>query len=102
MERLLLRLRPIMTTKIVVGFVIVSLAVLSLAAFAGVISSDPVPAKPQQVASRSMAASRLFMLLPDGKVEITDSFARRVYRWDGRRWIEVEVIRLPAPDAEMR
>ena len=38
--------------------------------------------------SPSLAASRFIMLLPDGRVEITDSFSRRVYRWDGQRWQE--------------
>jgi hypothetical protein len=42
------------------------------------------------------------MLLPDGKVEITDAWARRVYRWDGRQWVEQEVTRVPTAPAETR
>jgi hypothetical protein len=106
MERLLLRLRRVMKTKIVVSLLVISLVILSLAAFAGVLSTstgggstEPAPAKSP---SRSLASSRLIMLLPDGKVEVTDAWARRVYRWDGKRWIEVESTRLPAPEAELR
>jgi hypothetical protein len=28
------------------------------------------------------------VLLPDGKVEVTDAQARRVFLWDGERWLE--------------
>ena len=48
---------------------------------------SPAEAPPRTVGA-SLAASRFFMLLPDGRVEITDSFSRRVYRWDGQRWQE--------------
>jgi len=50
---------------------------------------SPAEAPPRTVGS-SLSASRFFMLLPDGRVEITDSFSRRVYRWDGQRWQEGE------------
>jgi hypothetical protein len=30
------------------------------------------------------------MLLPDGRVEITDAWSRRMYRWDGQRWQETD------------
>ena len=50
---------------------------------------SPAAAPPRTVGSSPpLAASRFFMLLPDGRVEITDSFSRRVYRWDGQRWQE--------------
>lgn len=104
LERLLLRLRRVMTTKVLVGLVAILLAV-SLAAFAGVLTTSTTTGRGQTAAkapSRSLPSSRLIMLLPDGRVEVTDAWARRVYRWDGRRWVEVEATRLPSPEAELR
>jgi hypothetical protein len=50
---------------------------------------SPAEAPPRTAGSSpSLSASRFIMLLPDGRVEITDSFSRRVYRWDGQRWQE--------------
>jgi hypothetical protein len=49
---------------------------------------SPAEAPSRGAASPSLSASRFIMLLPDGRVEITDSFSRRVYRWDGQRWQE--------------
>jgi len=50
---------------------------------------SPAEAPPRTVGS-SLSASRFFMLLPDGRVEITDAWSRRIYRWDGQRWQEGE------------
>jgi len=50
---------------------------------------SPAEAPPRTVGA-SLAASRFFMLLPDGRVEITDAWSRRVYRWDGQRWQEAD------------
>ena len=50
---------------------------------------SPAEAPPRAVGpAASLAASRFFMLLPDGRVEITDAWSRRIYRWDGQRWQE--------------
>jgi hypothetical protein len=49
---------------------------------------SPAAAPPRAAPAPSLSASRFFMLLPDGRVEITDAFSRRVYRWDGQRWQE--------------
>jgi hypothetical protein len=50
---------------------------------------SPAEAPPRTVGS-SLSASRFFMLLPDGRVEITDAWSRRMYRWDGQRWQETD------------
>ena len=50
---------------------------------------SPAEAPPRTVGA-SLAASRFFMLLPDGRVEITDAWSRRIYRWDGQRWQETD------------
>lgn len=92
----------VMSTRMIIAILTASLVVVSLAAFGGVISSSPDALGTKPTVSRPLAASRLFMLLPDGKVEVTDAWARRVYRWDGKKWIEVEVSRLAAPEAELR
>jgi hypothetical protein len=80
---------------------LLSLAVSMLAlAFAiyGVTVS-PAAAPPPQLPAPSMSAARFFVLLPDGRVEITDAWSRRVFRWDGRRWIEIESLALPRLDS---
>jgi len=50
---------------------------------------SPAEAPPRTVGS-SLSASRFFMLLPDGRVENTDAWSRRIYRWGGQRWQEGE------------
>jgi hypothetical protein len=72
---------------------------LALLAFSAVVAPD---ANPWKGPTRPLAGSRLFTLLPDGRVEITDPWSRRVYRWDGLRWVELEVTRLVSPPAAMR
>jgi hypothetical protein len=51
---------------------------------------SPAAAPPRAAPAPSLSASRFFMLLPDGRVEITDAWSRRIYRWDGQRWQEGE------------
>ena len=91
-----------MSARVVIAILTVSLVIVSLAAFGGVITSPSSDQTLSKSPGRALQASRLFMLLPDGKVEVTDSWARRVYRWDGTKWTEVEVSRLAAPEAELR
>jgi hypothetical protein len=43
-----------------------------------------------KAAPTSITGARVFLLLPDGKVEVTDAWARRVFQWDGSRWVEHE------------
>ena len=45
-----------------------------------------------------MSAARFFVLLPDGRVEITDAWSRRVFRWNGQRWTQTESLSLPRPE----
>ena len=64
----------------------------SIATFAVTVYGARVsPAEaPSRTVGQSVAASRFFMLLPDGRVEITDAWSRRMYRWDGQRWQEAD------------
>jgi hypothetical protein len=97
-EWLLLRQGLGMNLKIAVGLVLGLGLALVVASYIGP-SPSPAPAAASSV--RSLAASRLFMLLPDGRVEVTDTWARRVYRWDGERWVELEVTKLPGRAADL-
>ena len=78
---------------------VMALVGLALVNFGSAVGPDAVPGKP---ASRTVAGSRLFMLLPDGTVEITDAWARRVYRWDGQQWLQVEVGHAATSPGEMQ
>lgn len=76
---------------------VVSLLALGLAFYGARVSPAEAPApKP---AATSLSASRFFVLLPDGRVEITDAWSRRVFRWDGHRWAQTESLALPRSDA---
>jgi hypothetical protein len=61
-------------------------------------TTSPADPPPPPGPERSLSAARFLVLLPDGRVEITDAWTRRVFRWDGRRWIEVESLTLPRPE----
>jgi hypothetical protein len=64
-----------------------SIATFALTVYGARVS--PAAAPPRAAAApASLSASRFFMLLPDGRVEISDAWSRRVYRWDGQRWQE--------------
>lgn len=78
---------------------VIALVGLGLVTFGSALAPDAVPARSP---SRSVAGSRIFMLLPDGKVEITDTRARRVYRWDGEQWLQVETSRVVTSAGEMQ
>ncbi len=74
-------------SRIVVAASLLTVVALALALIAfGPASSPAAPPPPPRP---SLAGSRMFMLLPDGKVEITDAWSRRVFRWDGRQWTEL-------------
>jgi hypothetical protein len=72
---------------------------LALVNFGSAVAPDAVPGK---LPGRSVAGSRLFMLLPDGKVEITDTWARRVFKWDGQQWVQVEMSGAATSPGEMQ
>jgi hypothetical protein len=83
-----------MVGRIVLGVLALLVVALVIVTYAG----SMTPSSPQASGpARPINASRYFMLLPDGRVEITDAWARRTYRWDGRRWIELEVTKAPTP-----
>lgn len=67
---------------------VVSFLALGLAVYGARVS--PADAPPPRSIPTSLPAARFFVLLPDGRVEITDGFSRRVFRWDGHQWIQVE------------
>jgi hypothetical protein len=70
-----------------------SLLALALAVYGASVSPADAP-QPRPVPP-SLSAARFFVLLPDGRVEITDAWSRRVFRWDGQRWMETESLVLP-------
>jgi hypothetical protein len=88
-----------MRTLVLVAVAIIALAGLALHTFGSAGVPEAVPSK---APNRSMAGSRFFMLLPDGMVEITDAWGRRVYKWDGRQWLRVEANRGAESPAEMQ
>jgi hypothetical protein len=88
-----------MRTLVLLAVAIIALAGLALHTFGSAVVPEAVPSK---APNRSMAGSRFFMLLPDGMVEITDAWARRVYKWDGRQWLQVETKRGAESPAEMQ
>jgi hypothetical protein len=82
-------------TRAVVLSLVVSLIALALAVYGA--TSSPADAPPR-LPAQSLSAARYFVLLPDGRVEITDAWSRRAFRWDGRRWQEIESLSLPRPE----
>jgi hypothetical protein len=76
--------------------VVISLVAMGLAVYGARVS--PAEAPPPKPPSISLSAARFFVLLPDGRVEITDAWSRRVFRWDGHRWTQIESLSLPHPD----
>jgi hypothetical protein len=66
-------------------FALVGLALVTLG---GAGAPEALPAKSP---GRSVASSRVFTLLPDGAVEIADARARRVFKWDGQQWVQVDL-----------
>jgi hypothetical protein len=76
----------------------VSLLALALAVYGATVSPAAAP-PPRQTPPPSLSAARFFVLLPDGRVEITDAWSRRTFRWDGARWIETQSLTLPRPDS---
>jgi hypothetical protein len=70
---------------------------LAVAVYGAIDSEADAP--PARARERSLAAARFFVLLPDGRVEITDAWSRRIFRWDGRRWVQVESRALPRPES---
>jgi hypothetical protein len=55
---------------------------------------SPAAAPSSKSPAMPLSGARFFMLLPDGHVEITDGWSRRVFRWDGQRWIQTESLSL--------
>jgi hypothetical protein len=77
---------------------VISLLALGLALYGARVSPAEAP-PPTKSSPVSLSAARFFVLLPDGRVEITDAWSRRVFRWDGHRWIQAESLTLPRPDS---
>jgi hypothetical protein len=77
---------------------IVFLLALVLAMYgAGVSPADSRQPRPTPT---SLSASRFFVLLPDGRVEISDAVSRRVFRWDGHRWLETDSLSRAQSDSQ--
>ena len=77
--------------------ILLSLVVLVVAMAFAVYGArvSPAAAPPSKSPVVPLSAARFFMLLPDGRVEITDGWSRRVFRWDGQRWVQTESLTLP-------
>ncbi len=89
-----------MRTLVLLSVAVIALIGLALVTFGSAVVVPAMPdATPGKTPTRSVAGSRFFMLLPNGTVEITDAWARRVYKWDGQQWRQVEVGRPPTPQA---
>jgi hypothetical protein len=76
---------------------VASMLALALAVYGASVS--PADAPQARPVSPSLSAARFFVLLPDGRVEITDAWSRRLFKWDGQRWMETESRVLPRPDS---
>ena len=82
-------------TRIAIGLVLLATIALALTTLGGSVATSVAPDKSS---ATTLGAGRFYMLLPEGKVEISDAWSRRVYRWDGERWLQGEVTRRePAP-----
>jgi hypothetical protein len=75
---------------------LIAVAALGISVYDAALS-PAVPISGARPALASLAEARLVLLLPDGKVEITDAWARRVFQWNGRQWVERESTSPPAP-----
>ena len=74
-------------SRAIVLSLVVSLVALAFAIYGVTASPAEAPPRPSQP---SLSASRFFVLLPDGRVEMTDAYTRRVFKWDGTRWLELD------------
>jgi hypothetical protein len=77
-------------SRVVVLSLLVSLISLGLAVHSATSSRAEAPPPRVTTPGTSLSAARFFVLLPDGRVEITDAWSRRVFRWDGQRWQQSE------------
>jgi hypothetical protein len=91
-ERFLLLPHLAMRTpsRVVVLSLLVSLISLGLAVYSATSSRAEAPPPRASAPATSLSAARFFVLLPDGRVEITNAWSRRVFRWDGQRWQQSE------------
>jgi hypothetical protein len=65
---------------------------LAVSAYGSVaIQPQSPPSSTPSATGPTLSSGRTVMLLPDGRVEVTDAWARRVFRWDGKRWAELSV-----------
>lgn len=81
-------------SKTIVALFVVSILSLALSIYSATLAPA---ASSGRASSPSLAASRVFVLLPDGRVEITDALTRRMFRWDGKEWRELESTPSPRP-----
>lgn len=91
MEQPLLTFSSAMRSFIIV-VLLVAVAALTLSIHDATVSPANV-APTTSPAPTAITDARTFTLLPDGKVEVTDTRARRVFHWDGERWVEPEPAR---------
>jgi hypothetical protein len=68
---------------------LVAVGAVALSVHDATVSPASVP--PTGPGPTSIAGARM-LLLPDGKVEVTDALARRVFHWDGERWVEHDAV----------
>jgi hypothetical protein len=87
MEQHLLRLEAAMRSFMII-VLLIAVAALALSLHDAAVS--PAASAPATTPSPTSIAGTRMLLLPDGEVEVTDVLARRVFRWDGQRWLEHE------------
>jgi hypothetical protein len=79
----------------VVLSLVVALLALGLAIYGARVSPAEAPAT--RPPATSLSAARFFVLLPDGRVEISDGISRRVFKWNGQQWTQVDSLTPPRP-----
>jgi hypothetical protein len=78
----------------IVVALVMALVALAVAIYG--VTASPADA-PTRAPQPSLSSSRSFVLMPDGRVEITDSRGRRVLRFDGKQWRQLDA--KPSPRA---
>ena len=72
----------------IIGVLLVAVAAVAISVHQA--TTSPMESVAGAVPVPTVIAGARTMLLPDGKVEVIDALARRIFHWDGARWVEQE------------